>query len=118
MNSNNSNINYFINGSKYRYRKIRVNDISTETIKKKSLVDWKQCQNKPNPEEIILKWIKSGLLDTGLAIISGLSYRGKNKVNYIFFTTIEHLMTVTGSNSSTCLLSISLANSITYHPFD
>ena len=83
MNSNNSNINYFINGSKCRYRKIRVNDISAETIKK-SLVDGKQCQNKPNPEEIILKWIKLGLLDKGLAIISGLSYRGKNKVYYSF----------------------------------
>jgi hypothetical protein len=105
MKSNNSNINYFINGSKCRYRKIRVNDISAETINKKSLVDWKQCQNKPNPEEIILKWIKLRLLDKGLAIISALSYRGKNKVNSIFSTTIEHLMTVTGSNSITCPLS-------------
>ncbi len=113
MNSNNSNINYFINGSKYRYRKTRVNDISADTTNKRSLVDWKQCQNKPIPEAIILKWIKSGLLDKGLVIISGLSYRGKNKVNYIFSTTIELLMTVTGSNSSTCPLSESLANSIT-----
>jgi hypothetical protein len=113
MNSNNSNINYFINGSKCNYRKTRVNDLSADTITKKSLVDWKQYQNKPIPEKIILKWIKLGLLDKGLAINSGLSYRGKNKANYFFSTTIEHLMTVTGSSSSTCPLSMSIANSIT-----
>ena len=113
MNRNNSNINYFINGSKCIYRKISVNDISADTINKKSLIDWKQCQNKPIPEEIILKWIKLGLLDKGLAIISGLSYRRKNKMNYIFSPTIKHLMTVTGSNTSTCPLSMSVANSIT-----
>ena len=113
MNSNNGNINYFINYSKCIYRKLRVKDISADTINKKSLVDRKQCQNKPIPEEIILKWIKLDLLDKGLPIISGLSYREKNKVNYISSTIIEHLMTVTGSNSSTCPLSMSLANSIT-----
>lgn len=74
MNINNSNINYFINGS---------------------------------------KWIKLGLLDKGLVIISGISYRGKNIIHFIFYTTIEHLMTVTGSSSSTFPLSMSIANFIT-----
>ena len=54
-----------------------------------------------------------GLFDKGLAIILGLSYREKNKVNYIFSTTIEHLMTVTGNSSSTYTLSMSIANNTT-----
>ena len=74
MNSNNSNINYFINGS---------------------------------------KWIKLGLLDKGLVIISEISYRRKNIIHFIFYTTIEHLMTVTGSSSSTC--SFVYVNSQLYH---
>ena len=74
MNSNNSNINYFINGS---------------------------------------KWIKLGLLDKGLVIISRISYRGKNIIHFIFYTTIEHLMTVTGSSNSTFPMSMSIANCIT-----
>ena len=74
MNINNSNINYFINGS---------------------------------------KWIKLGLLDKDLVIISGISYKEKNIINFIFSTTIGHLMTVTGSSSSTFPLSMSIANSIT-----
>ena len=100
MNSNNSNINYFINGSKCRYRKIEVNNILADTINKKPLVDWKQWQNKSNSEEIFLKWIEFGLFDKGLAIISGLAYREKNKT-IIFSTTIDLLMTVTGNSSST-----------------
>jgi hypothetical protein len=74
MNSNSSNINYFINGS---------------------------------------KWTKLGLLDNDLVIISGISYKGKNIIHFIFSTTIEHLMTVTGNSSSTFPLSMSIANSIT-----
>ena len=59
------------------------------------------------------KWINLGLLDKGLVLISGISYRGKNIIHFIFSTTIEHLMTVTGSSSSTFPLSMSIANCIT-----
>jgi hypothetical protein len=58
------------------------------------------------------KWIKLGLLDKGLVIISRISYRGKNIIHYIS-TRTEHLMTVTGSSSSTFPSSMSIANYIT-----
>jgi len=107
MNSNNSNINYFINGSKYQYHKIEVNAVSADTVKKKPLVDWKQWQNKLISEETFLKWIELDLIDKGLAIISGLAYR---EIRVIFSTTIKFLITVTGNSNSICILSMSIAN--------
>jgi hypothetical protein len=100
MNSNNSNISDLINSLKWQYCKVRVNVISTDTINKKPLTDWKQCQN-----------IELGLFNKDLAIVSGLEYREKKGI--IFPTTIELLMTVTGNSSSTCFLSMSIANNIT-----
>ena len=111
MNINNSNISYFINGFKRQYCKIGVNEISADTINKKPLANWKECQNISISKEIFLAWIELGLFDKDSAIISGLAYRDKKGI--IFPTTIELLMTVTGNSSSICFLSMSIANNIT-----
>lgn len=66
MSNNYNNINYFIIGSKYWYRKIEVNNISADKINKKPLVYWTQWQNKSNSEEIFLKWIEFDLIDKEL----------------------------------------------------
>jgi hypothetical protein len=111
MNSNNSNISDFIKSLKWQYCKIKVNAISADTINKKPLAYWKQCQNKLVSKERFLEWIELGLFDKDLAIVSGLAYREKKGI--IFPTTIELLMTMTGNSSSTIFLSMSIANSIT-----
>ncbi len=77
MNNNNSNINYFINGSKCRYLKLGRTVIPAYTIYKKPLLEYNQWQNKPIPEETFLKWKEMGLFDKGLVIILGISYREK-----------------------------------------
>lgn len=70
MESNYSNINYFNNVSEYWSPNLDIISISTDTINKKTLVDYKQWQNKSSSEGIFLKWIEFNLYDKGLAIIS------------------------------------------------
>lgn len=117
MNNNNSNTNYFNNGSEYRYLEKGITAIPVYRINKKSLVECNQCQNKAIPEETFLKWKEIGLFDKDLVINSGIAYREKNK-GTIFSTTIELLMTVTGNRDGICILSMSIANNITQLPFD
>ena len=60
-----------------------VNVFPADTVNRKPLVNWKQWQNISIPERLFLKWKEIGSFDKDIAIIPGLSYRGKNKGLYL-----------------------------------
>ena len=59
------------------------NVFPADTVNRKPLVNWKQWPNISIPERLFLKWKEIGSFDKDIAIIPGLSYRGKNKGLYL-----------------------------------
>ncbi|MDN5867132.1 MAG: bifunctional DNA primase/polymerase, partial [Candidatus Nitrosocosmicus sp.] len=65
------------------YNKIGVNVIPFYSKTKTPLVKWKRWQNKPVALEMHEVWRKSGMYDSGIAIITGEINRGGNQGRYL-----------------------------------
>lgn len=62
----------------WRY-KIGSNDIPADTKNKTPLVEWKQYQNKPIPDEIHNQWKRENAFSKGIAIITGKVWHNPDK---------------------------------------
>lgn len=74
----------------YWFYTIGVNVIAVDSKNKKPTNGWKNWQNKPIPIETYEEWKKQGLLDKGIALITGRIWRGDYDGKYLECVDIDN----------------------------
>ncbi len=73
-----------IAGANFWHQEIGVNVIpAVSKIKQPNIQAWKPFQDSPNSDEQHNSWIKGGLFDSGMAVITGKIWRGANEGKYL-----------------------------------
>ena len=83
MISNNSNINSINDWADFWHYQIGVNVIPADTKEKKTYENWSQWQDKPIPDELHEQRKRNDEYNKGIAIVTGLIGRSKNKGKYL-----------------------------------
>ncbi|MGD9672127.1 MAG: phage/plasmid primase, P4 family [Candidatus Nitrosocosmicus sp.] len=82
-----NNYNQFLD---YFYYDLGLNVIPVQSKSKQTLIQWKEWQVKPIPEQQFKAWKDKGLFDSGYGIITGKIWRGSFKDKYLLCIDIDN----------------------------